>query len=254
MPDGAGSIGASVTPKVVSDRLIVALDVQSIQQASELVDRLDGVASVFKVGFGLWTADGFDGLVGKIIRQDKKVFLDAKMYDIPNTIENAVRTAAQRGVSFVTVHHNESVVKAAALGRGDYNLKIFTVTVLTSLDNENLRDMGFDATTEQVISHRAERALDFGCDGVIASASDNLRAIKDMALRKGKVFIVATPGIRPIGASIDDHRRSGTPTDAICSGADYLIVGRPIYGAPDPARSAAKIIAEMERAVASQRS
>jgi orotidine-5'-phosphate decarboxylase len=173
------------------------------------------------------------------------------MYDIDNTVELAVKTAARRGFSFVTVHHNETVVRAAVKGRGDYNMKIFTVTVLTSLDDENLKDMGYTNTVKEIIGWRAARALDFGCDGIIAAPSDDLAGIKAMTRERGKDLIIATPGIRPAGSSIDDHQRSGTPSTAIKAGADYLIVGRPIYTSINPSQAALNIIQEMTGAMPS---
>ena len=249
MPDGSRFPTRRTSPAKVADRLIVALDVPSVAEATDLVDKLHGIVFAFKVGFRLWIEDGIDQLIARMIREDKRVFLDAKMYDIGNTIEHAVRAAAVRGFSFITVHHNRQVVEAAVAGRGDYNMKIFVVTLLTSLDNENLQDMKIDKTAQQVVEWNTQRALDFGCDGVIASASDNLQEIKRIANQRGKDLIIAAPGIRPAGVSIDDHRRSGTPTQAIENGADYLIVGRPIYDAPHPDVAATAIIREMDDAV-----
>jgi orotidine-5'-phosphate decarboxylase len=234
-------------PDKISERLIVALDVP-YERAIELVDQLHGVAVAFKVGFQLWTAQGSDALISKIIKEDRRVFLDAKMYDISNTIEQAVRTAGERGFSYVTVHHNEQVVKAAVAGRGDYNLKIFVVTLLTSLDNENLKDMGINKTKNELIEWNTKRALDFGCDGVIASAADDLRGIREIAKERGKDLLIATPGIRRVGASAHEHRRFSEPAQAIRAGADYLIVGRPIYDADDPKAAAKEIIEEMDMA------
>jgi orotidine-5'-phosphate decarboxylase len=232
----------------ISDRLIVALDVPAIDQANELVAALRNSVTAFKIGFHLWIAKGADDLIQGLIDNGKRVFIDAKMYDIENTVELAVRTAADRKIKFITVHHNEKVVKAAVKGRGDKDIKIFVVTLLTMFDNQNLRDMGIRKTVKDVIAWNTERALDFGCDGVIASPRDDIAGIKAIAKNKGKSLLVATPGVRPSGTATDDHRRFGTPSDAIRNGADYLIVGRPIYRAPDPAKAACAIIAEMEEA------
>lgn len=253
MPDGTQfpSNAADWTSNSAKERLIVALDLPTVKEAERMVDRLHDVVEAFKIGPLLWVQEDADALMSRLIRADKKVFLDLKMYDIGNTIEGTVRNAAIRGISFMTVHHNRQTVEAAVRGRGDYGLKIFVVTVLTSLDNENLHDMGIERTTQQVIEWNTGRAMDFGCDGVIASPSDDLQKIRAIASakQKGKILI-ATPGIRPSGSPIDDHLRFGTPSKAIRAGADYLIVGRPVYEAKDSARAAADIIAEMEAAAA----
>jgi orotidine-5'-phosphate decarboxylase len=232
-----------------ADRLIVALDVPTIAEARTLVSELDGIASAFKIGFHLWTAHGADDLIQLILDRGNKVFLDAKMYDIENTVELAVRTAADRKISFITVHHNEKVVRAAVRGRGNSPLKILAVTLLTMFDNENVRDMGIEKTTDDIIEWNTRRAFEFGCDGVIAAPTDNLARIQKVALAQGKDFIIATPGIRPAGSGTDDHRRSGTPGQAIEAGADYLIVGRPIYKADNPAKAARSVVREIEVAL-----
>jgi orotidine-5'-phosphate decarboxylase len=241
MPDGLrlADEGRFHIPERVADRLIVSLDV--------IVQKLSGVVSFFKVGLGLQMADGFDRLVSQIIAKGNDVFWDAKMLDIPNTVRQAVATAAARGIRFVTVHFSESVVKAAIEGRSDYNLSIFTVTVLTSLDDAGARNLGANSIKE-LIEIRAREALDFGCDGVIAAPRDDLEGIKAMAAARGKQFLIATPGIRPHGSPVDDHARSADPASAISAGADYLIVGRPIIEADDPVKVAREIIDEMERA------
>jgi orotidine-5'-phosphate decarboxylase len=228
------------------------LDVPTIDHANELVAVLRDTVSVFKVGFHLWIAAGADSLIQGLIDKGKGVFIDAKMYDIENTVELAVRTAARRKIRFITIHYNEKVVKAAVRGRGDNEIKIFVVPLLTMFDNQNLRDMGIRRTTKDVIAWNTERAFDFGCDGVIASPRDDIAGIKSIAKGKGKTLLVATPGVRPAGTATDDHRRFGTPADAIRNGADYLIVGRPIYSAPDPAKAAHAIIAEMQEAAVSE--
>lgn len=234
----------------IADRLIVALDVPEIERAEELVRTLDGVAFAFKIGFHLWIAEGADKLIQSLITKDKKVFIDAKMYDIENTIEWAVKAAVKRRISFITVHHNEKVVRAAVKGRGDSNIKIFVVPLLTMLDEENLQDMGINRTVQEVIARNTERALDLGCNGVIASPNDQIQSLKELAKGKGKELLVATPGVRPPGMSVNDHRRFGTPAEAIRNGADYLIVGRPIYDEPDPAQAAMEIINQMAEAAA----
>ncbi len=255
MPDGAQVRGLSLRrshPGSVAERLIVAVDVPSIDRANDLVSMLDGVASAFKIGFHIWIAEGADALIKRLIDNGKKVFIDAKMYDIENTIESAVRAAAQRKISFITVHHNEKVVRAAVRGRGDSDIKIFVVPLLTILDEENLRAMGVtDRTVGEYIAANTQKALDSGCNGVIVSPADDIQGLRDIAKSKGKDLLVATPGVRPLGIQTDDHRRFGTPADAIRNGADYLIVGRPIYEQADPAAAAREIILQMEEAAMS---
>jgi orotidine-5'-phosphate decarboxylase len=249
MPDRSRSREAQgATEHGAADRLIVALDVPTIHKANELVASLHDVAFAYKIGFHLWMAQGADALIQRLIDDGKKVFIDAKMYDIENTVELAVRTAAQRCISFVTVHHNEKVVRAAVRGRGDSNIKILVVPLLTIFDEENLRSMGIARPVAEVMAANTERALESGCDGVIASPTDDIQRVKDIAKSKGKDLLVATPGVRPSGFQSNDHRRFGTPTDAIRNGADYLIVGRPIYEQPDPVKAASDIIAEIEAA------
>jgi orotidine-5'-phosphate decarboxylase len=250
MPASRGPKTAQREPPVhgIADRLIVALDVPTIDAARDLVASLRDVVFAFKIGFHLWLAEGADDLIQGLLREGRQVFIDAKMYDIENTVKLAASTAAQRGISFITVHHNEKVVRAAVEGRAASSLKIFVVPLLTMFDEQNLRDMGINRTVEEVMIRNTERALDFGCDGVIASPSDNIQRIKEMAKGKGKQLLVATPGVRPPGAETNDHRRFGTPADAIRNGADYLIVGRPIYGEPDPVKAARDIISQMETA------
>jgi len=233
----------------VAERLIVALDLPEIDQARSLIRKLHHVVHAFKIGFHLWIAEGADDLISDLLKEGKKVFIDAKMYDIENTVEWAVRAAAKRRISFVTVHYNEKVVRAAVKGKGDSDIKIFVVPLLTMLDEENLRAMGVvDRTAGQYIISNTEKALDAGCDGVIVSPTDDIQSLKDLAKRKGKQLLVATPGVRPEGVQTNDHRRFGTPSTAIRNGADYLIVGRPIYEKDDPAQAARDIIREMELA------
>lgn len=252
MPDGMNLGAASAArsqPRRVAEHLIVALDLPEIGQARELIRKLGSDVHAFKIGFHLWIAEGADDLISELLRSGKKVFIDAKMYDIENTVEWAVRAAAKRGISFVTVHYNEKVVKAAVKGKAGSDIKIFVVPLLTMLDQENLHAMGIvDRTVGQYIISNTEKALDAGCDGVIVSPTDDIQTLKDLAKAKGKQLLVATPGVRPVGAEVGDHRRFGTPSTAIRNGADYLIVGRPIYDADDPAQAARNIIREMELA------
>ena len=231
------------TPPRIEDRLIVALDVPSIDQARTLIGKLDGVVSFFKVGLWLQFAAGFAGLIDELHRKDKRIFLDAKMYDIGATVKQGVARAAERGVTFVTVHGDTDIMKAAVEGRGGSALKIFAISVLTSIDQDGLGELGYLCTVEDLISLRVRGAAECGCDGIIAAPHDNPDQMRERA--GAPQLLVATPGVRLPGASVDDHKRPGTPAQAIAAGADYLVVGRPIVRSADPARAAAAIIENM---------
>jgi orotidine-5'-phosphate decarboxylase len=233
-------------PEKVEDRLIVALDVPSISEARALIDKLDGVVSFFKLGLWLEFAAGFDGLIEYLLNNNKKIFLDAKMFDIGETVKQGVARAAERGVSFVTVHGDGDIVRAAAEGKSGSNLKILVVPVLTSLDANGLHELGYREGINELIVERARATLAWGCDGIIAAPHDNPNEIRRSA--GSEALLVVTPGVRPPGALLDDHKRAGTPAEAIAAGADYLVVGRPIVRAADPARAAAAIIENMRSA------
>ena len=233
-------------PKKIEDRLIVALDVPSIGEARDLVGELDGLVSFFKVGLWLQFAAGFDGLLDELIRREKKIFLDAKMFDIGETVKQGLVRVAERGVSFVTVHGDEEIMKAAIEGRGNSPLKVLAITVLTSVDQNGLRDLGYLCSVEELIRLRVKRAIACGCDGIIAAPHDNPNRIRQLAGEER--LLIVTPGVRLAGASPDDHKRPGTPAQAIAAGADYLVVGRPIVKSGNPALAAAQIIEDMRRA------
>jgi len=225
------------------ERLIVALDVPTVEEAKGLVRQLDGLVSFFKIGLELQLAAGGD-FVRWLIQQGKKVFLDYKYFDVEETIKRAVAQVAAIGVSFLTVHGSGGIIRAAVEGRGQGPLKILAVTVLTSLDALDIRDLGFACSVEELVLYRARKALEAGCDGVIASGHE-ARAIRELA--KDRLLIV-TPGIRPAGTGRNEHKRSVTPAQAIEAGADYLVVGRPIRDAEDPRGAAEGILAEMQSA------
>ena len=234
-------------PERIEDRLIVALDVPSISEARALIDKLDGVVSFFKIGLWLEFAAGFDGLIDELLDKDKKIFLDAKMFDIGETVKQGVARAAERGVSFVTVHGDGDIIRAAAGGKRGSNLRILVVPVLTSLDANGLRELGYRSGVAELIVERAKATLAWGCDGIIAAPHDNPNEIRRSA--GSEALLVVTPGVRLPGAPLDDHKRAGTPAEAIAAGADYLVVGRPIVRSDDPARAAAAIIENMRSAV-----
>jgi orotidine-5'-phosphate decarboxylase len=233
-------------PERVEDRLIVALDVPSISAARGLIGKLDGLVSFFKVGLWLQFAAGFDGLIDELLKRDKKIFLDAKMFDIGETVKQGVARAAERGVSFVTVHGDGEIVKAAVEGKGNSRLQIFAISVLTSVDEDGLRDLGYLCSVEELIRIRVRKSVECGCDGIVAAPHDNPNQIRELAGQRS--LLIATPGVRLEGAPVDDHKRPGTPAQAIAAGADYLVVGRPIVRSEDPARAASAIIENMRSA------
>ncbi|MFI4974045.1 MAG: orotidine-5'-phosphate decarboxylase [Caulobacterales bacterium] len=245
-----GSLAPSRTvqrdvPKEMADRLIVALDVTSPREAMGIVDRLDGIVSFFKIGMGLFVAEGTEAVISQLLKRGKSVFLDYKMYDIPETVSRGVAQALDRGIKFVTVHGDEEIMRAAVAAKGDSDfLKIFSITVLTSLDDNDLKEMGYALSVKNLIELRVRKALECGVDGIIASASDQPDEIRRLFDRPG--LLIATPGIRAAGRGSDDHKRSATPAEAIRRGADFLVVGRPIIGEPDPAKAALEMIEDMK--------
>lgn len=226
------------------ERLIVALDLPDVATARRVIERLDRHVDFFKVGLSLQLAVGVEGLIQSLLDSGKKLFLDYKYYDIPETLTKAVSQAARRGVTFLTIHGSSSLIKAAVKGRGDSGMKLFTVTALTSWDQSDLLEMGYsNHTVEQLVVFRAKMALNAGCDGVIASGQE-AKAIKALSDK----LLVITPGIRPDGSREDDQKRRTTPRDAIRAGADYLVIGRPITEAPEPLDATEKILSEMQDA------
>ena len=225
-------------------RLIVALDVESIDDARALVNELDGLVSFYKIGLWLQLVAGVNDFVHELIKSGNRVFIDYKHFDVPETMRRAVENAAAMGVSFLTVHGVGDIVAAAVEGRGTSDLKVLTVTVLTSLDAKDINDMGYECSVEELVLHRARKASEAGCDGIIASGHE-ARAIRK---KIGADLLIVTPGIRPEEDTTDDHKRAMSPAEAIAAGADYLVVGRPIWKASDRREKATKIVEEMQRA------
>lgn len=226
------------------DRLIVALDVPSTDDARAAIARIGGEATFFKIGYQLMPIGGID-LARELSAAGKKVFLDFKFHDIGATVERGVASVAKLGGDFLTVHAEPDVLKGAVAGRGDdRRLKILGVTVLTSLSQESLAESGIDMRLEDLVLKRAEFAAKAGADGVVASA----REAASIRARFGDAILIVTPGVRPAGASHDDQKRVVTPADAVRAGADYLVVGRPILAAGDPAAAARGIQAEIAAA------
>lgn len=224
------------------DRLIFALDVPTAEEARRLVSTLAEAVQFYKVGLELFLAGGasFD-LIDWLVGQDKKVFLDLKLYDIPETVARAVRRLRERPVTFLTVHGDGAILEAACREKGD--LKILAVTVLTSLDQAGLREMGFQGEVSDLVLSRARRAKELGCDGVIASGQE-ARNLRD---HLGEDLLIVTPGIRPAeNRPADDQKRVMTVEGALRGGADYLVVGRPIRDAADPYQAALQIQGTIE--------
>lgn len=218
------------------DRLIFAMDVPEPEQAKELAETLGESVSFYKLGLELNMAGGYFDLIDWMIARDKKVFVDLKFFDVPATVGRAVQRLASRGVTFATVHGNQGIMESAAAAKVD--LKILAVTALTSLDRGDLDDLGFQCDVKELVLSRARRALEAGCDGVIASGLElpALRAAIDERL------MVITPGIRPVdNRPEDDQKRVVTVEQAFSDGTDYIVVGRPIRDALDP-RAAAEAI------------
>ena len=233
-----------MTAAAAPGRLIVALDFPDPAAARALVEQLSGLPLTFKIGLELIYAGGL-ALARELIAEGRSVFLDAKLLDIPNTVERGVASAARLGVSFLTVHGTDRKTLDAALrGRGNAATKLLAITVLTSLDMQDLREQGIAETPQDLVLRRAGLAADAGFDGVVASPmeAETIRA----AL--GDRLLIVTPGIRPAGAAVADQTRIATPADALKAGADYLVVGRPITAATDPVAATRAILAEMDAA------
>lgn len=232
-------------PAEMRRRLILALDVPSVAQARALVAELDGIVSFYKIGMWLLFQKETDKLIDELIADGKQVFLDYKMFDIGETVKRGIESAANRGISFATIHGDAEIMKAAVDGRGGSALKLLAITVLTSMNDAALHEMGYRLGVEDLIALRVRAAIACGCDGIIASASDDPDALRRLAASPS--LLIATPGVRMAGAGMDDHRRSADPATAIAKGADYLVVGRPILAAADRVGQVRAIIAEMER-------
>ena len=218
------------------DRLIVALDVASAAEARALVERLGDAARFYKIGLELFMAGGYFELLEWLVARKRKVFVDLKFFDVPETVRRAVANLRGRGIAFATVHGNQAMMEAAAKEKGE--VKILAVTALTSLDRGDLDDLGFSCDLDALVLSRARRAIEAGCDGVVSSGLEAKRLKSEFRDR----LLVVTPGIRPVeNKSADDQKRTVDVAQALANGADYIVVGRPIRQAPDP-RAAAEAI------------
>ncbi len=227
------------------DRLIFALDVADAATARKLVEQLGDAVQFYKIGLELFMAGEYFPLLEWLVARHKKVFVDLKFFDVPATVAAAVRQLRNRGVTFATVHGNQSIMQAAAEAKGD--VKILGVTVLTSLDRGDLDDLGFTCDVQQLVLSRARRALEAGCDGVVSSGLEAqlLRQYIDERL------LVITPGIRPVdNRPSDDQKRVVSVEQALQYGADYIVVGRPIRDAADPRAAAERVQAQIAATLA----
>ncbi|MCC7251956.1 orotidine-5'-phosphate decarboxylase [Hyphomicrobium sp.] len=228
------------------DRLIVALDMPTIEQARLLVSTLGEAVSFYKVGLELLFAGGLD-LARDLRRQGKRVFLDMKLLDIGNTVERAVANATELDVTFLTVHgHDLKTLRAAVSGRAGSKVKLLAVTVLTNLSAEDLREQGSSLAPADLVLRRAELARMAGFDGVIASGQEAAR----IRAATGPDFLIVTPGIRLPGGTTDDQERVMTPDHAIAAGANHIVVGRPITQADDPKLAAETFVHHIADALA----
>ena len=235
------------------EKIIVALDVPSADAALRVAQKLHGHVGLFKVGKELFTAEG-PAVAQRLLAEGNKVFLDLKFHDIPNTVRAAAQQAGKLGVSLITIHASggSKMIAAAAEGvriaakeRGvTQPAKVLAVTALTSLSAEDLAEIGFHGSPEEVVVRLARLAKSSGADGVVASPRE-IAVIREAC---GPDFLIVTPGIRPAAGSSDDQARTATPDSAIRAGADFLVIGRPITGAQDPAAAADAIATEMEKA------
>ena len=219
-----------------NERLIVALDVPAANEAKSLVETLGDTVCFYKIGLELFVAGGYFELLEWLVREGKKVFVDLKFFDVPETVRAAVRGLRNRGVTFATVHGNQAILEAAGKDKGD--VKILAVTVLTSLDRGDLDDLGFQCDVERLVLSRARRALEAGCDGVVSSGLEAAALRRELGTR----LLVVTPGIRPVeNRPVDDQKRTVDVAQAFSNGADYIVVGRPVRQAGDPRAAAAAI-------------
>jgi orotidine-5'-phosphate decarboxylase len=234
-------------PIPVRERLIMALDVPGIPEAMALVETLGDSVCFYKVGLELFMSGDYFGLVEWLKALDKKVFVDLKFFDVPETVGRAVRALSGKGVEFATIHGNDAIMRAAAREKG--SLKILAVTALTSLDRGDLDDLGFACDVEKLVVSRARRALALGCDGVISSGLEvpMLRSEVDDKL------LVISPGIRPVeNRPEDDQKRVVTVEQAFLNGADYIVVGRPIRDADNPKEAAERAQSQIAAVFAQQ--
>ncbi|MEO6119277.1 MAG: orotidine-5'-phosphate decarboxylase [Terriglobales bacterium] len=238
---------APVISAVTKDRLIIALDVPNAVQAQRLVLSLGDAGTFYKVGLELFTAEG-PSIVRNLVASGKKIFLDLKIHEIPNSAAGAIRSAAALGASMVTVHASGGLkmMQAASIAAlaAPHRLTVLAVTVLTSLSEDDVRQIGYTANAGDQVLHLARLAKNAGCGGLVSSPQE----VPQLRRELGSDLAIVTPGIRPLGSDIGDQARISTPAEALRAGASHLVVGRPINAADDPAAAAQAILAEMQEA------
>ena len=225
------------------ERLIVALDLPSTAAAEQVIAQLGDAATFYKIGYQLGFAGGL-GLAQDLVRAGKRVFLDMKLHDIGNTVGKGVESVAKLGATFLTVHAYPQTMRAAVEARAGSGLRLLAVTVLTSYDDHDLAEAGYQVGVEDLVADRAQRAQEIGIDGIVCSPAE----AGPLRLMLGSEMLLVTPGIRPAGVAANDQKRITTPAQAIAAGADYLVVGRPIVASDDPKRAAQAIVADMAAA------
>jgi orotidine-5'-phosphate decarboxylase len=220
--------------------VIIALDVESTGQALELLDRIGDAANFYKVGMELYAVGGM-GFVNELLRRGKRVFLDLKLYDIGETVKRATAQIVKSGVSFLTVHGSASVMRAAVEGRGTSSTQLLAVTVLTSFDQQDMADLGYETPIAKLVELRVAKAVESGMDGIVCSPLEvaNVRRIGGPKLK------LVIPGVRSAGAAVGDQKRVATPAEAIRNGADYLVIGRQVTRAADPRAACEQIVREI---------
>ena len=231
----------------MNDKLIVAMDVPNALAGLELAKTLGDSIGFYKIGLGMLTGGGL-ALANELkVEHGKRIFLDMKLFDIGATVEHAVRGIAQYDIDFLTVHGDPHVVRAAKEGASKSNMKILAVTILTSLDRDDLdANLMKAGDIRHLVIERAERAFEAGADGVIASPQE---AGFIRALSSAKKKLIVTPGVRPKGAALGDQKRIATPAEAIANGADHIVVGRPIWQSNDPRKAAQSILQDIRDAI-----
>lgn len=235
-------MSALISPR---DRLIVALDLPSVSDARAMVETLGDAVSFYKIGMELTYGGGLS-LARELTDQGKKVFLDLKLHDIPNTVTRATAQVAELGASLLTIHAYPQTMRAARAALQGSPLRLLAVTVMTSYDDADLKEAGFAIGVKELVRRRAEQARDIGIDGLVSSAEE----AQDLRALVGPQMLLVTPGIRPAGSATADQKRIMTPAKAIATGADHLVIGRPVTQAADPRAAAIAIVGEIEAAVA----
>jgi len=234
------------SPLLADPRLIVGLDLPSVEAARALVRRIGDGVTVYKVGLTLLARPGGVAFAHELRAMGKAVFQDWKLHDIGAQVEGAARSVAEGGCDLLTVHAEPQVMRAAVRGRGGADTKILAVTVMTSLSDADLAEIGYAANAAALVETRVRQALDCGVDGVVSSPLEAAR-VREIAVVAGRPdFLIVTPGVRPAGADKGDQQRVATPAEALRAGASHLVVARPVIAADDPVMAAARIAAEMD--------